>query len=166
MFGLPMEGLHLLRDGKATMRIKAASLVQVVDARGPKMDQGETVTFFNDICLLAPARLVDRESVRWEPSGPPQVRARFTHRGVTIGALLSFGESGQLTDFRSEDRFMSADGKTYASHPWSTPVRDYRSFEGRMVPSGGEAVWHTPEGELSYAKFTLAEIEYNLRQPR
>jgi hypothetical protein len=166
VFGLPMEGLHLLRDGKATMRIKAASLVQVVDARGPKMDQGETVTFFNDICLLAPARLVDRKSIQWEPPGPDQVRARFTHQGVTIGALVSFGESGQLTDFLSEDRFMSADGKTYASYPWSTPVRDYRSFDGRMVPSYGEAVWHTPEGELSYAKFTLAEIEYNLSEPR
>jgi hypothetical protein len=45
-------------------------------------------------------------------------------------------------------------------------VRDYKDFDGRMVPSHGEAVWHTPEGELSYGKFTLVGIEYNLKEPR
>jgi hypothetical protein len=166
MFGLPMEGLHVFRDGTATMQIKVASLVQVVDARGPKMNQGETVTLFNDLCLMAPARLVDTQRIQWEAVGPLQARARFTNRGVTIGALLSFGESGQLSDFISNDRFLSADGKTYTSYPWSTPVRDYKRFDGRMVPSYGEAVWHTPEGELSYGRFTLVGIEYNLSEPR
>jgi hypothetical protein len=166
MFGLPMEGLHVFRDGTATMQIKVASLVQVVDAKGPKMNQGETVTLFNDLCLMAPARLVDTQRIQWEAAGPLQARAKFTNRGVTIGALLSFGESGQLTDFLSNDRFLSADGKAYTSYPWSTPVRDYRSFDGRMVPSYGEAVWHTPEGELSYGRFTLVGIEYNLTEPR
>jgi hypothetical protein len=28
----------------------------------------------------------------------------------------------------------------------------------------GEAVWHTPEGEFSYGKFNLVEIEYNLKE--
>lgn len=55
MYGLPAEGLHLFRGDSATMQIKLASLFQVVDAKGPEMNQGETVTLFNDMCLLAPA---------------------------------------------------------------------------------------------------------------
>lgn len=66
-YGLPVEGLHLFRGDSATMQIKLASLLQVVDAKGPKMNQGETVTLFNDLCLMAPAALIDKERIQWEP---------------------------------------------------------------------------------------------------
>lgn len=162
MYGLPVEGLHLFRGDGATMQIKVASLAQVVDARGPKMNQGETVTLFNDLCLLAPAALIDRETIQWEAVGPRAARARFTNRGITISALLSFNEAGELTDFISNDRFLSSDGKTYLSYPWSTPVSGYQDRGGRRVPRSADAVWHTPEGEFVYGKFNLAELEYNL----
>ena len=162
MYGLPVEGLHLFRDDSASMRIKVASLFQVVDAQGPEMNQSETVTLFNDMCLLAPAALIDKQRIQWEADGSLAARARFTHMGNTITARLSFNEAGELTDFVSSDRFLSADGKTFQSYPWSTPVRNYREFGGRRVASYGEAVWHTPEGEFTYGKFNLVEIEYNL----
>jgi hypothetical protein len=79
-FGLPMEGLHLFRGPDATMRIKVASLFPVVDGHGPRMNQGETVTLFNDLCVMAPARLIDRQMIQWEAAGPLEARARFTER--------------------------------------------------------------------------------------
>ncbi len=164
-YGLPMEGLHLFRGPTATMRIKAASFVEVVNAKGREMNQGETVTFFNDLCLMAPSSLIDKERIEWESAGPLTARARFTNQGVTIGALLSFDRDGRLTDFLSNDRFLSADGKSYTSYPWSTPVRDYRRVGGRVLPSSADLVWLTPEGEFNYARFNLVEIEYNLREP-
>jgi hypothetical protein len=59
MFGLPVDGLHLYAEPEASMQIKIAHLLQVVDAKGPEMNQSETVTMFNDMCLLAPATLID-----------------------------------------------------------------------------------------------------------
>ncbi len=163
LFGLPMEGLHLFRGPNATMQIKAASLVQVANGRGPQMNQGETVTLFNDMCLLAPATLIDRERIQWEAGGPLEARARFTNQGITIGARLFFNEGQQLVDFLSDDRFLSADGKTFTNLPWSTPVRDYGDFDGRHVARYAEAVWHAPGGKWSYGKFEVVEIGYNLR---
>jgi hypothetical protein len=160
MFGIPFDGLHLYTGDSATMQIRVASLVPIVDARGEKMRQGETVTFFNDMCLLAPATLIDR-AIEWETVDSLVARARFTNKGQTIAAALSFNEEGRLTNFQSNDRYLSSDGKTYSSYPWSTPVRTYRDFAGRKVPLDAEAVWHTPEGEFPYAQFTLEEIEYN-----
>lgn len=162
MYGLPVEGLHVFRGDSATMQIKLASLLQVVDARGPEMNQAETVTLFNDMCLLAPAALIDKERIQWEADGSLAARARFTHMDHTITARLSFNQAGELIDFVSNDRFLSADGKTFKSYPWSTPVRSYRELGGRKVAGYGEAVWHTPEGEFTYGKFNLAEIDYNL----
>lgn len=164
MYSLPVEGLHIFRGYIATMQIKLASFFQVVNAKGPEMNQGETVTLFNDMCLMAPATLIDKEKIKWEADGPLSARAKFTHLGNTISARLSFNQAGELTDFVSNDRFFSPDGKTFKSYPWSTPVRNYRELDGRKVPSYAEVVWHTPEGERTYGKFNLAEIKYNLRQ--
>ena len=166
LFGVPMEGLHLFGADGASMQIKVASLVQVVDARGPKMDQGETVTLFNDLCLLAPAALVDRQRIQWQDAGPLAARARFTHRGITIGAELTFNPRGELVGFVSNDRFLSSDGKTYTSYPWSTPLRDYREIDGRRVPTYGEAVWLMPQGAFTYGRFNLERIEYDVKDLR
>ena len=110
------------------MQIKLASFYQVVNAKGPEMNQGETVTLFNDMCLMAPATLIDKEKIRWEADGSLSARAKFTHMGNTISARLSFNQAGELTDFVSNDRFFSSDGKTFKNYPWSTPVRNYREW--------------------------------------
>jgi hypothetical protein len=162
MFGLPAEGLHVFRGESATMRIKVASLFQVADARGSQMNQGETVTLFNDLCVMAPAALIDTEHIRWEPAGPLEARARYTRLGVTISALLSFNAEGQLVDFVSSDRFYSVDGKTYVKYPWSTPLRDYRVSAGRRLPTYAETVWHMPQGEFCYGRFSLVQVDYNV----
>lgn len=165
LFGLPFDGLHVYTGAAATMRVKVAGMFTVVDASGEKMNQGENVTLFNDMCLLAPATLVD-PAIEWETIDPLTVRARFTHNGITIGARLFFDESGALINFDSEDRYLSTDGKTYAQYRWSTPVRDYGDFDGRKVFSYAEAIWHLPAGDFPYARFKLQEIEYNAREFR
>ena len=160
VFGVPFDGLHVFRGTSATMRVRIASLFQVVDARGPMMAQSETVTLFNDMCVLAPTTLVDGH-IQWEPVDSLTARARFTKDGITIGAELRFNEAGELVDFVSRDRFMSADGVHGEICPWSTPVRDYREFDGRRVSTFGEAVWHTPRGAFTYARFVVKTIEYD-----
>ena len=129
------------------------------------MDGSETVTLFNDMCLLAPAALIDSERIAWQDAGPLATRASFTHQGHTISATLTFNESGELVDFVSGDRLMSADGTTYQSCPWSTPVRSYRELDGRRVPAHAETIWHLPEGPFTYGRFDLVEISYNLKSP-
>ena len=69
----------------ATMRIKAAALVRVVDVSGNEMDQGETVTMFNDMCVMAPATLIS-PAIAWEPVDARTARASFTNAGHAIRA--------------------------------------------------------------------------------
>jgi hypothetical protein len=160
VFGVPFDGLHMYIGSNAKMQIKIASVFQVVDAKGEKMTKGDTVTLFNDMCLLAPATLIDT-SIEWEIVDSLTVKATFSNKGNTISALLSFNQIGELINFTSNDRYYSTDGITFISYPWSTPVSKYKDFGGRKVPSYAEAVWHTPQGEFSYARFTLDELDYN-----
>ncbi len=161
LYGIPFDGLHKYVGHKATMQIKVASIFQVVDAKGEEMDQSDTVTFFNDMCLFAPATLIDK-NINWEQIDPLTVRAKFINKDITITATLYFNEKGQLINFISNDRYLTGSGKKYENYKWSTPVKRYKNFNGRKIPTYGEAIWHTLEGEFTYAKFDLKEIEYNL----
>jgi deazaflavin-dependent oxidoreductase (nitroreductase family) len=162
MFGLPVDVLHVF-EGSATMRVKVCGLVSMIDAAGEEMDRGETVTVFNDLCVMAPGALVDMP-IRWEELDDRHVRGWFTHRTHTVSAVLTFDADGDLTDFVSDDRLRaSPNGKTFTQQRWSTPVRTYRTFRGRRVATAGLALWHAPapEGIFTYLEFEIDDIAYN-----
>jgi hypothetical protein len=161
-YAVPFDAFHRYVGGSATFEVRIASLVRVVDARGPEMDQSETVTLLNDMALLAPATLIDPR-IRWEPQSDRTVRATFTNEGHTVSATLAFDGTGALVDFWSDDRYRTVDGKTYEKARWSTPVTMYRDIGGRKVPAQAEARWTLAGTEFAYARFDLVDIAYNVR---
>ena len=163
MFGLPVEAFHRFIDGRATMQVKVLGVFTIADARGPVMDQSETVTFFNDMCLLAPGTLLDPR-IQWEAVDAHTARARFSIGTQTIHATLLFDDHGLLTNFLSDDRSRaSSDGKSFSRHRFSTPVREYRAFGAIRLPAHGEARYFLPQGEFTYGEFDLQDVAYNVR---
>ncbi|WP_240778009.1 DUF6544 family protein [Nonomuraea basaltis] len=161
--GLPVDVLHVFDAGSATMRVKALSLVRIVDASGPDADRAETVTLFNDLVVLAPAALIDAP-IRWSAVDDLRVRGAFTSGAHTVTADLIFNARHELVDFISDDRLRaSADGKTFTRQRWSTPIRAFRHLHGRRAAVTGEARWHAPapEGRFSYVEFHVDDIAYN-----
>jgi hypothetical protein len=47
---------------------------------------------------------------------------------------------------------------------WSTPIGNYQEIDGRKVPFSGATIWHYPEGDFTYGRFTLKDIKYNVRE--
>jgi hypothetical protein len=66
--GLPIDIFHRYVGSHATMQVRIGGLFTVTDARGPIMDQSETGTMLNDLCLLAPAALPFAPII-WETIG-------------------------------------------------------------------------------------------------
>jgi hypothetical protein len=162
MFGLPFDVFHRFVGDSATMRVKLASLLTVVDAKGPEMDKAETVTLFNDMCIFAPATLIDPD-IHWQVLDADRVAAEFTHGLHTIRAVLSFNERGELADFVSDDRaLVSAGGDRFTKMRWSTPLADYRAFGAHRLMSRGEGIWHAPQGAYAYLQLALDAIDYNV----
>ncbi|QNB47844.1 hypothetical protein BR63_17210 [Thermanaerosceptrum fracticalcis] len=160
MSGVPVVGLHSYKDAKATMLIKLAGLFTVADGKGPIMNSAETVTVFNDMCILAPATLIDKR-IEWEELDSLTVKATFKNKDNKISALLYFNEKGELINFISDDRYYSPTGDTYRKARWSTPVGDYKVINGLRLPTYGEAIWQFPEGDYCYAKLRIKDVEYN-----
>lgn len=162
---VPVQGLHRYADGEASMRVKAAALVPVVDLAGPEMTRAETVTLFNDMCIMAPAALVD-PAIVWEPIDARTVRATYTHAGHAIHADLVFNEADELVDFRSDDRYKaSADGTTMTRTQWSTPIGSYRAFGPVRLAARGEGRWHESAGDYAYLELEIDDVQYNIGPP-
>jgi len=161
--GIPAVGIHLYKNRIAIMVIKLLGLFKVVDAKGPEMDQGETVTFFNDMCFMAPATLISK-NIEWKEIDPLTVEAKFINGNITIGATLSFKENGELINFVSKDRFETADGIHYFNYPWSTPTGEYKEINGYRLASSAKTIYHRPNEDFCYGEFFLKSIEYNCNQ--
>ncbi|MBN2638223.1 MAG: hypothetical protein JXR65_03930 [Bacteroidales bacterium] len=159
--GIPVSGLHHYENGMASMVIKLGGLFKIADARGDEMNQSETVTFFNDMCLMAPATLID-SNISWEEMNETHVKADFTVGNITITAYLYFDDEGRLVNFISYDRYESADGTSYHNYPWKTPVLEYGEFNGFRLPSKADAIWEKPDGDFCYGKFNLEDVRFNL----
>jgi hypothetical protein len=158
--GVSTQGYHSYQPPLAKMVVKVLSIYPVAKADQPEMLPTETVTFLNDLCLFAPGALID-DRIRWETLDESRVRAIFTYKQIEVSAVLFFNAEGDLADFRSEDRFDIGQMKRL---PFTTPVKEYREFEGIRVPSYGEAIWHYPDGPFVYGKLRLKAIRYNLAE--
>jgi hypothetical protein len=159
--GIPAFGLHLYKNTSAMMVIKLAGLFKIVEAKGPKMDQSETVTVFNDMCTMAPASLISK-NIQWEEVDSNTVKAKFTSGSITIGATLIFNEKGQLINFISNDRYECADGIHYYNYPWITPVTNYKEINGYNLFTFGKTIYQRPDVDFCYGEFNLSYIAYNV----
>ena len=157
--GFPTQGYHRYKKVKASMLIKLLSVFPVVNIGEPEMFKTETVTFFNDMCLFAPAALIDKR-IDWQTLGNNSVKAVFHNGEVSVSAILKFDQSGRLINFISEDR---VDVNSNQNVPFSTPVTNYGTVNGYKLPIAADAVWHFPDGDFVYGKFNLQDVQYNLK---
>ena len=158
MNGLPVAVLHDFDTDRATMRVRLAGLVNVVDAGGPELTRTETVTILNDLCCLAPSRLIDPR-LTWIPVDDTRAKVAFTLGPNTVSAELVFNAAGELEDFASEDRGMLQKDGSLRVVRWTTPLSTYRRFDGWRLASEGNAIWHLPEGPFIYVQIRLTHLE-------
>ncbi|MCU0903391.1 MAG: hypothetical protein MUE83_05895 [Tabrizicola sp.] len=158
MKGLPVAVLHDFDRDRASMRVRLAGLVNVVDIAGPELTRTETVTILNDLCFFAPSRLIDPR-LTWTPIDDSRARVNFALGQNTVSAELVFNAAGELVDFVSDDRGMLQEDGSLRTLRWTTPMSAYRDFGGWRVASEGEAIWHLPEGPFTYGRMRLTEYE-------
>ncbi|MGY1695322.1 DUF6544 family protein [Geodermatophilus sp. SYSU D00814] len=157
---VPMWGWDTYRHGTGRMLGKALGLVTVADGSGPEFDSGELVTWLDDAVLLAPAMLLHPRT-RWADLGEDRFGVSVTDAGRTVGAVVSLDADGRPTDLRTEDRWADLPGGPVRT-PWSTPVRGWDVVDGRSRPVAGAAVWHLPDGDVTYGEMTLVGLDLDV----
>jgi hypothetical protein len=162
MKGLPVAVLHAFDETGASMRVRLLSTFSMVDVKGPDLTRAETVTLFNDLCILAPGALIS-PLIAWESVDAHRVKARFTLRANQISAELLFNDAGELVDFASDDRLAgSPDGSTFTQLRWTTPLKNYAQMGPARVATRGDTLWHPASGAWAYGEFVLTSLTYDV----
>ncbi|MCF8381460.1 MAG: hypothetical protein K9H49_17940 [Bacteroidales bacterium] len=158
---LPVAGYHCFKNGEASMDIRLLSLIKVQYQSGKEMNISETVTFFNDMCCMAPATLIDKR-ICWLSSNGNEVKAEFTIHNITVSASLYFNEKGELINFVSEDRYAAGKNDSMQRLPWFTPLSEYKELDDFKLAGKTETIYTYPEGDFCYGIFNIRGIGYNI----
>jgi hypothetical protein len=159
---VPVAGIPVVRgrdgylEGHGMMTIKVGSLIPVVDASGPEMDQASLLRHLSEMPWFPSAFLRDR--VTWEAIDDATVRVTITDGALRASGTLEIDGDGRLVEFRSERHAMV--GKGFELRPWSATTQAYGEFEGLRLPVRGAAVWTLPDGtKHAYIEAEITEIE-------
>ncbi len=163
---VPVLGRDTYADGRGRMLIRLLDLVTIGDGSGEAYDIGELVTYLNDAVMIAPTMLLVPE-VRWYSVDERSFDLSITDHGRTVRARVLVDGHGAPVDFETTDRFYSdpRDPARVTRCRWTTPIGGWQETGGRMLPTGGTAVWHPPsEPDLTYADFTFdpATLAFNV----
>jgi hypothetical protein len=124
---IPVLARDTYVGGRDRMPIRILDLITVGDGTGEEFDIGELVTYLNDGIVIAPSLLLAPE-VRWS----------------------SVDESSFDVALTDRDHSDPADPKRLVRARWTTPVEGRQQVGDRPLLTGGQALWHPPDGEFAY----------------
>ncbi len=141
-------------NGRGSLKVRLLSLIKIVDAEGKETDQGELLRWLGEAAWY-PTALLPSEKLRWEAIGKNSAKAVLTVKKQRVEGVFFFNEKGQMTRFKTK-RYM---GKSLES--WTGRYLNYKEAEGIKIPCDVEVEWNLSSGNFSYARFSIAEIQYN-----
>jgi hypothetical protein len=156
---LPISGRDRYIHGHGNMTIKVLSLIPVVDATGPEMDQGTLLRYLNET-MWFPAGAVS-PYIEWEAVDANSAKATMSYGGTTVEATFLIDDEGRMTNMIA-DRYQDAGEGDFKYLPWKTPINEYGEFDGVRIPVSGEGVWEEDWGDFSYVRLRITEVEYNV----
>jgi len=157
MHVLPVAGRDSYIDGRGHMLIKLGSVVPVVDAADEKIDQGALLRFLGEIVWFPAAAL--SPYIHWEPMDVTSAKATMTHGGVSGTAVFSFDDRGRFIGLTA-DRYFGG-GPDAKIERWRIAANEWKAMDGCLVPVRGEVRWELAEGDFTFYRWELTELEYD-----
>lgn len=147
--------------GQGTMQVALAGLFPVVDMKGPELDLGALIRYLSEMIWFPTAAL--EPYIQWSPLDSHSARATITIQGLSASGVFMFDDVGHSVNFIAE-RYRTV-GDKFVLTQWSTPCTAYGEFDGLLVPTEANVVWHLESGEFQWIRLWITDIEYNHPQP-
>ena len=154
---LPISGRDTYREGRGRMTIKLASLITVVDATDDKIHQGALLRYLGE-SIWMPAAMLNK-TVRWEPINDKSAKATMTHGGTSGSAIFTFDDKDRFIRLTAE-RFYGG-GPDAKLEQWDIEATDWDTMGGYLVPVRGEVRWKLPDGDFTFYRWEITEIDYD-----
>ena len=151
--------LFVARDmyiaGKGRLVATILSLINVVDAKGEQYNQGELLRWLSE-SVWFPTNLLPSENLQWTAIDTSSAKLTFNYNGLSLFYNVMLNDSGEIIQMETK-RYM--DEKRLEK--WIIKPDKYEEKNGVIIPTKAEVFWKLKEGDFSYAKFNVKEIEYD-----
>lgn len=155
---MTVRGKDVFEAGAGRMTMKLFSLIPVVNAKGPKIDEGTIQRFLGEIAWFPSAAL--KPYIVWEEVDALTARATIESHGTRGEGLFHFNEEGDFVKF-SAMRFKGNE-EGAKRYEWVITVQEYSVYEGIRVPSVMNATWKLEEGDWTWLEMKILDIKYNV----
>tara|TARA_R110000850_G_scaffold277086_1_gene422511 strand:+ start:258004 stop:259104 length:1101 start_codon:yes stop_codon:yes gene_type:complete len=144
-------------DGKGEMLIKLNSLINVVDEKGEKLNEGTLQRYLGEMVWFPSLAL--SPYITWQEINETSATATMDYKGTKGSGTFYFNTEGNFIRF-SALRYNGnePDAKKYN---WVLVVEEYKIFEGIKVPSKMTATWELENEDWTWLKLEIMDIKYN-----
>lgn len=154
---LNFQGRDKFENGKGEMLIKLNSLLNVVNEKGNKLDEGTLQRYLGEMVWFPSLAL--SPFISWEQLDSLTAKATMTYKGTSGSGTFYFNTDGDFIKF-STMRYMGNESVANR-HEWILLVDEYKSFEGIKVPSRMSATWKLHSKDWTWLKLEIDKIQYN-----
>lgn len=160
-------GIHLLgRDHflaeRGHMKIALLGLLPVVDASGPKIDQGALLRFVAELMWFPSAVL--RDYLQWQPIDRHSARVEVPLADGRVSGVFRFADNGDVVGFDAKRYFQREAGATLEDWHISVEPDGYERFAGVRVPARLAVTWKLAAGDYTWLNLELTHLERDINR--
>lgn len=152
------QGRDKFEDGKGAMLIKLNGLINVVNERGEKLDEGTLQRFLGEMVWFP--SMAAMPYITWEPIDDSAAKATMSYRGTSGSGTFRFHPNGDVAGF-SAMRYRGNDAQA-EKQEWTMNISAYKTFEGIRVPAVMSSTWKTDEGDWTWLKLEVTDLTYRV----
>ncbi|MDF1546990.1 MAG: DUF3784 domain-containing protein [Bacteroidales bacterium] len=157
---IEITGRDKFVDGKGQMLIKLFSLINIVNEKGKKMDEGTLQRFLGEIVWFPSA--VTSPYIKWETIDSLSAKATLTYKGINGSGTFYFNENGDFIKFSClRYKGNEADSKRYQ---WIIEVEEHAIKNGIKIPVKMKASWQLENKLWTWLELEVVDIRYNNHQ--
>ena len=152
------QGRDKFDDGKGEMLIKLNSVINIVDEKGPKLDEGSIQRYLGEMVWFPSLAL--SPYITWQEIDEFTATATMDYNGTSGSGTFYFNSEGDFVKF-SAMRYKGnePDAQRYE---WILLVDERKTFEGINVPSKMTATWKLEKEDWTWLKLEIEDINYNV----
>ncbi len=154
---IKITGRDKFVDGKGEMQIKMFSLLNIVNEKGVKMDEGTLQRYLGEIVWFPTAAL--SPFITWETLDSISAKATMEYKGTKGSGTFHFNQKGDFVRYSAlRYKGNEPDAKRYE---WVIEVNEHAVMNGVKIPVKMTATWKLDEGDWTWLKLQIKDIKYN-----
>lgn len=152
-----IRGRDKFEDGKGEMLIKMNSLINIVNEKGEKIDEGSLQRFLGEIVWFPSAAL--HPNIVWEEVDSLTARATLKINETKGSGTFFFNKNGDLEKFTAL-RYKGNEPDAQ-HHKWIISVKETSDMNGIRIPTKMESTWMLESGPWTWLVLEITDILYN-----